>query len=117
MEQNQSLDQLQELVWGFGNNRPLWREGQTPRQLAVGIVEESVELLSLFRFSDDICIECGQEAADILIGLLNFTKSAGIDLTGEVLTKLAIMEDKYPIENFQGGSFGNNYIETKNNRD
>lgn len=106
-----SINELQSKVWQFGEERPVWRAGQDIRQLAVGIVQEAAELMSCFRFGQRGDIE--EELADIFISSFNFAQEAGIDVAAAVLAKLEKMNARYPVESFQEGEFGANYLEVK----
>jgi len=111
-----TINDLQEKIWKFGEERPVWQEGQTARQLAVGIVEESVELLHCFRFSNEGEGNIDEELADIFIVALTFAQVTGINVIDVVLEKLKKMENEFPKEYFQEGRFKERYLQTKNER-
>lgn len=72
---------------------------------------EAGELLELFLWSADDgpqplrperSRQVADEAADVLMCLLNFCDRAGVDLAAALVSKLAEAERKYPVERVRG---------------
>lgn len=88
-----------------------WARYHSPRNLAMALSVEAAELLELYLWCEDSGPQpavasrnprVGQEAADVLICLLNFCEAAGIDLPAEVEAKLVKNAEKYPVEKARG---------------
>jgi NTP pyrophosphatase (non-canonical NTP hydrolase) len=91
-----------------------WRQFHSPRNLAACLSVEASELLELYMWTRDgdgphppgagppprARIE--DEAADVLISLLNFCEVAGIDLLAVADGKLDRIEKKYPVDQARG---------------
>jgi len=112
MTEKLTVNQLQEAIWSFGDDRPVWRAGQQARQLAIGLTEETSELLHCFRFSEE-GEGFDEELADIFIAAFNFAEVTGVNVVEAVLSKLERMEDRYPVSSFLEGEFGSSYLEAK----
>ena len=86
-----------------------WDQFHSPRNLAMALSVEAAELLECFLWSrDDETVDeskkphIAEEAADVLICLVNFCAQAGIDLGEAFDRKLAKNEAKYPVEKARG---------------
>lgn len=88
-----------------------WSRYHNPRNLAMALTVESAELLELYLWSADDGPQppvpareprVAEEAADVLITLLNFCEAAGIDLTRAVEVKLLRNAEKYPADASRG---------------
>jgi len=83
-----------------------WGQYHTPKNLAMALSVEAAELLECFLWTEDSSpLQDGhlaEEAADILICLLNFCRHANIDLARAFDEKLAKNAAKYPIEKARG---------------
>lgn len=101
------LDAMTEQVRDFCDARD-WRKYHTPKELAIGMVTESSELLQLFRFmSDERIAEMFEdteqrqviedEVADTLLFLLRFADLNEIDLPAALSSKLKRNGERYPI--------------------
>ncbi len=108
------LSQLQSEVQEFCEVRD-WDQFHTPKDLAIGLVTESAELLDLFRFkSDSECLELLQKAgsrdkiedelADILFFALRFAQKNEIDLSKALRAKIEKNGKKYPVELSRGSN-------------
>jgi dCTP diphosphatase len=82
-----------------------WGRYHSPRNLAMALSVEAGELLELYLWSSDAgpqpavpsrAPRVADEAADVLICLLNLCEHAGIDLAAAVEAKLAKNAEKYP---------------------
>jgi len=105
-----NLYKLQELLVKFNRERD-WDQFHSPRNLAMALSAESAELLECFLwYKDDQQIpeekrsHVAEEAADVLICLLNFCSQAGIDLPAAFAAKLDKNAKKYPVEKARGSA-------------
>lgn len=107
---SQSLSELQALVRSFCDERD-WGQYHSPRNLAMAVSVEAGELLELFLWCRDDGPQpavasrearVAEEAADVLITLLNLADRTGIDLGQAVLSKLAQNAERYPAERVRG---------------
>lgn len=105
-----TLDELQARVRAFSDERD-WAQFHAPRNLAMAVSVEAGELLELFLWCRDdgpqpaVASREGRvadEAADVLISLLNFAERTGIDLGQAVLDKLERNAQRYPAERVRG---------------
>lgn len=102
------LNQMSKRLSQFNRERD-WEQFHCPRNLAMALCVEAGELLECFLWSkddagisDDQKEKISQEAADVLICLLNLCRRAGIDLPQAFENKLAQNEKKYPPEKARG---------------
>lgn len=90
-----------------------WDPFHGAKDLAIGLVTESSELLELFRFKDKSEVESlfatpkGKEAiedemADIFFFLLRLAGKYNIDLTQASVRKWKKNKERYPVEEFLG---------------
>lgn len=88
-----------------------WARYHCPRNLAMALSVEAAELLQLYLWSSDDGPQppvasrqpkVAEEAADVLICLLNLCERADIDLAAAVEAKLARNAEKYPVEAARG---------------
>ena len=111
---NDTLDDLSKRIRQFCENRD-WDQFHTPKDLAIGLVTESSELLDIFRFVDDkSCNEFFKDAkkrediedevADIFFFLLRFCQMNHLDLVSSLNRKIQKNEKKYPIEKSRGSN-------------
>jgi NTP pyrophosphatase (non-canonical NTP hydrolase) len=106
-----ALDELNEEVRNFCEKRE-WKQYHTPKDLAIGMVTESSELLEIFRFKDQAeqsnlledpskREDVEDELADILFFLLRFSDLYDIDI-GEALTnKIEKNRERYPEKEYK----------------
>lgn len=92
-----------------------WDQYHTPKDLAIGLVTESSELLELFRFKDSTeqsellaepakREEVEDEVADILFFMLRFADIYDIDLETALARKLEKNRKRYPEEEYKGSN-------------
>ncbi|AHG02890.1 nucleotide pyrophosphohydrolase [Halobacterium sp. DL1] len=92
-----------------------WRQYHTPKDLAIGLVTESSELLELFRFKNrseqtELLEEPGkredveEELADILFFLLRYADLYDIDLEAALEQKLETNRERYPENEYKGSN-------------
>ncbi len=88
-----------------------WSQYHSPRNLAMAVSAEAGELLALYLWSADggpqppvatRTTKVEEEAADVLISLLNLCNAAGIDLAAAVERKLLANAERYPVEASRG---------------
>lgn len=106
-----SDDTLQSLL-AFRRDRD-WEQFHSSKNLAVSISLEAAELLEHFQWTSDTDVagvaagrreKIGNEIADIAIYLTYLSHDLGLDLDKCVRAKLAINEQKYPVDKFRGVS-------------
>jgi dCTP diphosphatase len=110
MSSSRTIAELQAAVRQFSDDRD-WGRYHSPRNLAMSVSVEAGELLELFLWSTDDGPQpavdarvprVAEEAADVLISLLNLCDRAGIDLSAAVDAKLKAAAEKYPVERVRG---------------
>jgi len=114
MDDKTNIKELKELVKDFCEERD-WDQYHNAKDLAIGIITESSELLEHFRFKsrnevDDLFKEkfkkeeISEELADVLFFVLRFAEKYHIDLSEELKKKLDKNAQKYPIEKAKGSN-------------
>ena len=105
-----TLRQLQERVLQFAAERD-WGQFHAPRNVAMALSVEAAELLELFLWTPDgdaltpdRRARVADEAADVLMCLLNLAARANIDLPAALDEKLRRAELKYPVDRVKGRS-------------
>jgi len=110
MTHSPTLEQLSDEVRAFGEARE-WGQYHSPRNLAMALSVEAAELLELYLWCEDAGPQplresrkerVADEAADILICLLNFCDKANVDLASAMRSKLKRAAVKYPAERVRG---------------
>ena len=105
-----SLHDLQLRLKKFNAARE-WGQYHSPRNLAMALSVEASELLELYLWSSDDGPQppvksrndkVAEEAADVLICLLNFCERAGVDILKATADKIRHNEQKYPTEQVRG---------------
>lgn len=92
-----------------------WDQYHGPKDLAIGLVTESSELLELTRFRSDAELkkqlndsrvreQFSDELADVLFFLLRFAERNNFDLEKALLLKLEKNNRKYPIATAKGSN-------------
>ena len=104
------LAELKDRIRRFSAERS-WARYHKPRNLAMQVSVEAAELLELYLWSADDGPQppvegrsgkVEEEAADVLIALLNLCAVTGIDLCAAVERKLVQNAEKYPVEKAWG---------------
>ncbi|HLC50022.1 MAG TPA: nucleotide pyrophosphohydrolase [Candidatus Nanoarchaeia archaeon] len=110
MDSKTTVDNLKNKVKEFSEDRD-WDKFHNPKDLAIGIITESSELLEHFRFKSneesEIIIktkkgEISEELSDIFYFVLRLAQKYDIDLSEELNKKLQKNSEKYPIEKSKG---------------
>jgi NTP pyrophosphatase (non-canonical NTP hydrolase) len=105
-----TLAALRARLRAFNTERE-WGRYHSPRNLAMAVTVEAGELLELYLWSEDAgpqpavatrAPRVADEAADVLISLLNLCEAAGVDLAAATEAKLAKNAAKYPVEKARG---------------
>ena len=110
MSDEPTLKALQARVRAFADERD-WGRFHSPRNLAMALSVEAAELLELYLWSADDgpqppepsrAPKVADEAADVLMCLLNLCDRAGVDLAEALDRKLAAAARKYPADRVRG---------------
>lgn len=106
------IDQLQQRLKQFAVDRD-WEQFHAPKNLAMALIVEAAELVEHFQWlseqqsrqlDGDKLQEVAFELADIFIYSLRLAERLDIDLLDAVEKKIAINEQKYPVEKVKGSS-------------
>ena len=100
------IDALQTRLRAFAAERD-WQRFHTPKNLAMALMVEAAELAELFQWltpeqsqaaRQDPALQqrIGEEAADVLLYLLQLADHMGLDLEAAVAAKLLRNAEKYP---------------------
>ena len=114
MQQASDIARLQEQILAFAAERE-WQQFHDPKNLAMAVAVEAGELMDHFRWVsnaesmhalDDATTRAGveEEAADVMILLLEFAAVAKIDITAAVERKLAKNAERYPVALSKGNA-------------
>ncbi|MGE0792670.1 MAG: nucleotide pyrophosphohydrolase [Candidatus Woesearchaeota archaeon] len=112
MDHKTNIHELKEKVKQFCEKRD-WDQFHNAKELAIGIVTESSELLQHFRFKTNNQVdemfqnkeksqEITEEMADVLYFLLRLAQRYNIDLTTELNKKMEKNNKKYPVDKVKG---------------
>ena len=113
-DEEASLAELKARVKQFCEDRD-WDQYHGAKDLAIGIITESSELLEHFRFKSEKEIEemfvnagkkaeISEEMADVFYFLLRLAQKYDIDLASALEKKMEKNERKYPIEKARGSN-------------
>jgi NTP pyrophosphatase (non-canonical NTP hydrolase) len=114
MDSEKNIQELKNKIKKFCEARD-WDQYHNPKDLSIGIITESSELLEHFRFKseDEACAflddkvkknEISEELADILFFVLRLSQKYEIDLSESLDKKLKKNECRYPIEKSKGSN-------------
>ena len=112
MDEQVNIEELKDIVKKFCDDRD-WGQFRSPKELAIGAVTESAELLDLFRFKSDeeikIMLEDAQkreriseELSDVLFFVIRFCQKYDFDVFECFQNKINKNALKYPIEKAKG---------------
>ena len=105
-----SLSALSDTLADFARQRD-WEQFHSPKNLSMALIAEAAELIEHFQWlteeqSNNIDAEKKQavslEMADILIYLIRTAERLDIDLIDAAWKKIAINEQRYPVEKVRG---------------
>ena len=114
MDHITNINELKEKIKKFCEDRD-WDQYHNAKDLAIGIITESSELLEHFRFKSEKEVdgmfnipskrqEISEEMADVLYFLVRLAQRYNIDLTTELNKKLEKNEKRYPLDKFKGSN-------------
>ena len=114
MDERINIKELKEKIKKFCDDRD-WEQFHGAKDLAIGIITESSELLDLFKFKSNEEIKLlfkdpkkrehiSEEISDIFYYLLRFAQINNIDLSKELMKKMDKNDQKYPIEKAKGSN-------------
>ncbi|MEW6586086.1 MAG: nucleotide pyrophosphohydrolase [Nitrospirota bacterium] len=107
-----SLELLKGRLREFAGERD-WDQFHSPKNLSMALIAEAAELIEHFQWltqeqssnlPDDKLKEVEQELADILIYLVRIADKLGIDLVEAAESKIAVNEQKYPVDKARGSA-------------
>jgi dCTP diphosphatase len=100
-----TIQDLRAEVYQFNDDRD-WHQFHTPKNLAASIAIEAAELLAHLQWTDepasDQLPQLCEELADVIIYCLTMANTLGIDVSQEVVRKLARNDAKYPADEYRG---------------
>lgn len=114
MESKTNIYELKEKIKQFCQERD-WDQYHNPKDLAIGIITESAELLEHFRFKNEAEVEAmlknpekktevSEELADIFYFVLRLAQKYDINLVDALDKKLEKNARNYPIEKARGSN-------------
>lgn len=114
MDKLDTIQELKEIVRKFCEDRD-WDQFHGAKDLAIGIITESSELLERFRFKspEEINAMLGdssekggieEELADIMFFLVRFAQRFNIDLSAALNNKIIKNNSNYPVEKSKGSN-------------
>ena len=103
---------IQDKLTIFSNERE-WDQFQSPKNLSMGLVRESAELLELFQWltekesidivhSEKLMLLVREEMADVFLFLVRLADKLDVDIEKAALEKIKINESRYPINLSKG---------------
>lgn len=107
-----SLEQLRQRLSEFATLRD-WEQFHSPKNLAMALIAEAAELVEHFQWlSEEQSRNLGAgklsevrlELADILIFLVRTADQLEIDLLAAASDKIALNENRYPVEKVKGSA-------------
>ncbi|MBU0629190.1 MAG: nucleotide pyrophosphohydrolase [Nanoarchaeota archaeon] len=111
MDSTTNIQELKDKIKKFCEERD-WNQFHNAKDLAIGIITESSELLEHFRFKSENEVEeilnsdkrkeVTEELADIMFFVLRLAQRYDIDLSTELEEKIKKSAEKYPIEKAKG---------------
>jgi NTP pyrophosphatase (non-canonical NTP hydrolase) len=113
-DEETNFQELKDLIKHFCDERD-WDKYHNAKDLAIGVITESAELLEHFRFKsekeiDDIFKDpqkrehVSEEMADVFYFLLRLAQKYDIDLSSELKKKITKNALKYPVEKAKGSN-------------
>lgn len=112
MKQQVTMESLRDQIIKFAEDRD-WKQFHSPKNLAMSVAVEASELLELFmwltpeqssKLTDERLLKVRDEVGDVLICLINFAASVGIDPLTAASDKLQKNAAKYPIDKSKGSA-------------
>jgi len=113
MDNTTTILDLKKIVKEFCEDRN-WDQYHNAKDLSIGIITESSELLEIFRFKDKEEVEklfcssskkqIAEELSDILFFILRLAQRYDIDLSSAFQEKMKKNDKKYPVEKSKGSN-------------
>lgn len=111
-DETTTLAELRDLVRRFVDQRD-WSQFHNPKNLSMSIAIEAAELMEHFQWLNpeatgsvrddaDTMQQVREELADVFCYALAFSNALDIDLSGALVDKLRMNEQKYPADKFRG---------------
>lgn len=107
-----SLSELSEQLAEFARVRD-WEQFHSPKNLSMALIAEAAELVEHFQWLSEEessslpsqkLEEVRMELADIQIYLIRIAERLGVDLVAAAQQKMAINEQRYPVERVKGSA-------------
>jgi dCTP diphosphatase len=107
-----SLEQLRQRLAAFASARD-WDQFHAPKNLAMALIAEAAELVEHFQWLTEAesrnlgpqrLAEVRLELADILIFLIRIADKLDVDLIEATRDKIAINEQRYPVDRVRGSA-------------
>lgn len=107
-----SLTSLNRRLKNFAQSRD-WEQFHSPKNLSMALIAEAAELVEHFQWlseeesaslSPEKLEEVRMELADIQIYLIRIAERLGVDLLAAAQEKMAINEQRYPVEKVKGSA-------------
>lgn len=109
-----TIQELKDEIKEFCDERD-WSKYHSAKELAIGMITESAELIDYFRFksdkeADEILAdekklkEINEELSDVFYFILRFAQKYEIDLSHELREKMKKNRQKYPLEKAKGSN-------------
>ena len=107
-----NLEELKVAVLKFAKDRE-WEPFHTPKNLSTAVAVEAAELQELFMWltaeqsvkaSPELRSKIEDEIGDVLICLINFAASVGIDPLAAAAQKIKKNHEKYPVDKSRGSA-------------
>lgn len=122
MNPSDKLEQLQKAVTDLVCDRE-WQQFHTPKNTCVKIAIEAAELMEILvwtapgqdeqKLIEQNLLAVRHEVADVLLSLLMFCRTTGIDPYQAALEKLEEIKKKYPVEQVKGKPHKYTYYQKK----
>jgi NTP pyrophosphatase (non-canonical NTP hydrolase) len=114
MDKETNIQVLKDQIKDFCEKRD-WDQFHGAKDLAIGVITESSELLEHFRFKSEKEVEelfknpekrehISEEMADVMYFLLRLAQKYDVDIADALNKKLDKNEKKYPIEKAKGSN-------------
>jgi dCTP diphosphatase len=107
-----NFDEIKHRLRDFCTERD-WDQFHSPKNLAMALCVESAELLEHFQWLTEVqsaalpadkLAAVAQEIADVQIFLIRLADRLDIDIDAAVAAKLALNEQKYPVDKARGNA-------------
>lgn len=98
------MDEIKYKLREFNKERD-WEQFHTPENLAKSVAIEAGELLECFQWSEKYDLEkVKDEVADVMMYCIMLSDKIGIDIKNEMIRKINVNGEKYPVSKCKGSS-------------